>query len=839
MIIRSAQIIGFGRWTNQKFVFDDKMQVFVGPNETGKSTLKQFIRGVLFDYNTDEDDHRINLYEPDSDSEYGGFLNIFTNEKEYQISRMGRFNSELQVLEISTGKYLKNPQIWLASVLGPVNSELFDQIFSFDQEQLNEITKLSRNELSNRLLRIGVVGSDKWLDFSKKLYSESQKKYGLNSSTRPINSLLSQYDKINKQLQSLSNDLADYQRMQEETSELERELKEQDLKIEESNARISKFSNLMQLAPAFNEYLELKEKDKSPIGDRAIDDDEVSSDELDEKISAIKSQIDILNKELSKQSNNELNAATTDDSDSSSAELELYKSNEATLRNLRLELADISNNQTKYQQLVNQYNSLKNNQEKLENKYAGKVPKAIDEKIKNQLSQSNSQNPRWMIVALTIFSLGSVFSYFRLFDPNDDRKIIAAVSAVIFFALTIISLFLSRKENRATEQLIAYGYPKQISVPTLLADQESIKNYDQNKDLIEKQKTEIHDLEIKLNKQLKSAKPLSKYFGKEITAENIIEFMPNINSYFATVDLRISEDSSESTTNKLATNQYNNLKKHRDRLVDQLNRYYASVGATDDASYQEYKNKNIQKISVPERLEIIQQQIPQEAIDQFEQYNGPDGLQSIINETQTEILKLENIKNSLQQRFSDNQAKLIRMSNDVSYQELVQDRANLQTQINSEFENYLTSQLTADWIESTLQQATGDRFPQIVKLAKTFFNYLTNGEYTDIILNRENILVENTAGVHYNVIQLSKGTSEQLYVAFRFAFAEIVSNVIQVPIIIDDGFVNFDDQRRQNAFNLLRELAQRHQIIYFTTNQSAVNIFDKVTDMSAISEELK
>lgn len=839
MIIRSAQIISFGKWTNQKFIFDNNFQVFVGSNETGKSTLKQFIRGILFGFDEDTDS-RVNLYESESNGEFGGYLNVFANDGEYQISRIGRVNSELQVLEVNTNRYLKNPQLWLMGVLGPINLELFDQIFSFDQEQLNEITKLTRNELSNRLLRIGVVGSDKWLDFAKNMYQESQKQYGLNSPTRPINVLLSQYEKINKQIEALSKDLVNYQRIQEEINVFEGELKDWQSKIDESNQKISEYTNLMLSTPIYNEITNLNNQIQNKKASDFFDDDDNNSlVELDQRINSLKIQIETLNQELANDEKNVMAAvAPVATTNSSNVELELYRNNEANLRNLRLELANISNNQLKYEQLTTRYNQLVKTQVKLEKKYDGNVPQPIDDDVQLQLTGTNSQNPRWMIVMLFLFAIGSLVAYFKFFDPNDSRKLIAAVSAVLFFVLGGVSVFLARKENRSFDQLVEYGYPKKASIPAVLADQALIRSYDQDQELIEELDAEISDLEEEINKQLKFAQPLSDYFGQDINAQNITELIPNINRFFATVDLQFSENAGTVATEQIVNSQFNNLQNQRDNLKYQLDDLYMTVGASDEASYQQYKKQVTQKQSVSERLANLKEQISQDDIDKIEQYNGSAGLQSMINETQTDLLKMQNAKNSLQQRFSDNQAKLVRMSNDVSYQELVQNKADLETQINAEFENYLTNQLTADWIESTLQQATSERFPQIVKLAKTFFNNLTNGEYVDIILNRENILVENSGGTHYNVVQLSKGTAEQLYVAFRFAFAEIVSNVVQVPIIIDDGFVNFDDQRRQNTFNLLQELAKRHQVVYFTTNQEVINIFDSVTDMSIINEEL-
>ena len=84
----------------------------------------------------------------------------------------------------------------------------------------------------------------------------------------------------------------------------------------------------------------------------------------------------------------------------------------------------------------------------------------------------------------------------------------------------------------------------------------------------------------------------------------------------------------------------------------------------------------------------------------------------------------------------------------------------------------------------------------------------------------------------FNVSQLSKGAAEQVYVALRLAFVQAVKESIQLPLLIDDAFVDFDRERRQAMIDMLQEMAGNHQqVLYFTAHQVAA---DNVLDLNEL-----
>ena len=50
MKLLAVEIVGFGKWQQQKITFESGNQLLYGANEVGKSTLYQFIQAMLFGF---------------------------------------------------------------------------------------------------------------------------------------------------------------------------------------------------------------------------------------------------------------------------------------------------------------------------------------------------------------------------------------------------------------------------------------------------------------------------------------------------------------------------------------------------------------------------------------------------------------------------------------------------------------------------------------------------------------------------------------------------------------------------------------------------------------------
>ena len=67
---------------------------------------------------------------------------------------------------------------------------------------------------------------------------------------------------------------------------------------------------------------------------------------------------------------------------------------------------------------------------------------------------------------------------------------------------------------------------------------------------------------------------------------------------------------------------------------------------------------------------------------------------------------------------------------------------------------------------------------------------------------------------------LSSGTADQMFLALRLALVEALEGPEPFPLILDDPFLTFDGVRLERAAALLRELAEKRQIVLVTKDES-------------------
>ncbi len=104
---------------------------------------------------------------------------------------------------------------------------------------------------------------------------------------------------------------------------------------------------------------------------------------------------------------------------------------------------------------------------------------------------------------------------------------------------------------------------------------------------------------------------------------------------------------------------------------------------------------------------------------------------------------------------------------------------------------------------------------------------ITNGKYTHVRFHDEQgLLVETETGNYLPASRLSAGTIDQLYLSLRLSIAKELSEE-PMPILLDEAFAYFDEERLTNCLRFLAQSYPNTQIFIFTCTNREQEIFTR------------
>lgn len=127
--------------------------------------------------------------------------------------------------------------------------------------------------------------------------------------------------------------------------------------------------------------------------------------------------------------------------------------------------------------------------------------------------------------------------------------------------------------------------------------------------------------------------------------------------------------------------------------------------------------------------------------------------------------------------------------------------------------------LATQWLDSANEGIRARVSPAINRRAAEYLLALTGGAYDRVRIGQglEAAAIPAGALAPRDRLRLSDGTRAQLYLALRLAVLDVVlPPAPAVPVILDDALLTFDEERLALALTVLRQVAQRRQIIVFS-----------------------
>ena len=228
-------------------------------------------------------------------------------------------------------------------------------------------------------------------------------------------------------------------------------------------------------------------------------------------------------------------------------------------------------------------------------------------------------------------------------------------------------------------------------------------------------------------------------------------------------------------------------------------------------------------------VEVTDNQLsPREVVQQL-------GSDRFLNRLKKMESKFDNINRELrelkerQAELSDSNSSLIGRR-DVSSKRI--ELSEVEAKIEHDLMQWRVYATTSAMLDEVRQAYESDRQPETLSEASGYLQQLTRGRYTRIWtpFGESSLSVNDKHGKALPVEVLSRGTREQVFLSLRMALvANYSRRGANLPLILDDVFVNFDRDRAEAAAETIRQFSlQGHQVLVFTCHQHIREIFEQL-----------
>ena len=255
---------------------------------------------------------------------------------------------------------------------------------------------------------------------------------------------------------------------------------------------------------------------------------------------------------------------------------------------------------------------------------------------------------------------------------------------------------------------------------------------------------------------------------------------------------------------KIINDNVNNLKKELEEIK---NEYIKKNKFKKEKKKNKYKNK-IEEEKINNIIEIKDLKNINLEIEQK---------QKIIDDRKLELRYLDLDKRNVDEQL-DNLSKI--------EEDLLNNNEKLSNLNNINKSMNLAKEVLAKSYEKMKNSVT----PKVTENLSNNISKITDGKYNKAIINEDDgLIVELENSDYVSVNRLSIGTIDQLYLSLRLSMIDELSEE-KVPILLDETFAFYDDERLKNILLFLNNEFSNRQIILFTCTNREKEIL-KGTDV--------
>lgn len=434
---------------------------------------------------------------------------------------------------------------------------------------------------------------------------------------------------------------------------------------------------------------------------------------------------------------------------------------------------------------------------------------------------------------------------------------------------------LNKKQNEEVGSSRTVGRPLNViteKIEKLMKEKESLAISDEKKEEIEirqkNTKDKINEKEIKIN--------LIKKINSKKIEENIEEEKIKINNEIINNEkIKINNLKNKIKENKIKINKKNNkiniiilillliinliLFILRANKIINILLLVVTLAISGIIIIKKIKtNKKINLKKIEENKYLLEKETAENNIKTIEEKINKINLEKI----QKNELEKNQIKNEFKNKIDENEIDYLLSENKITINNILEslegELSSLKIQLHTseiDYNNILKKLEEKAKIEENLQGALYNKkeilklekeiniartaleraydkmkkeiTPKFTKSLSTIVDRVSDGKYNKInFIDGEGLIVELENGEYVNANKLSIGTIDQLYLSLRLSAMQEITKE-KMPIILDETFAYYDNQRLKNILTYIDEELKENQVIIFTCSNREKEILEK------------
>ncbi len=248
--------------------------------------------------------------------------------------------------------------------------------------------------------------------------------------------------------------------------------------------------------------------------------------------------------------------------------------------------------------------------------------------------------------------------------------------------------------------------------------------------------------------------------------------------------------------NNKIKSQINIIKENINEIENKINNLLKNINEENEKNSFKIKNDFLNKVQLYEIENILNKNY--------------DDIQELIKNEENKISNLKIKQNTLIIEKNN----LEKNEENAEQLEVLLNEAKQEKQDLLSLEKSLKIAKTA--LEKAYERAKQSITPEFMNKLQECINKISDGKYGKVSFNDENgLTIEIPNGDYVSVESLSMGTIDQMYLSLRISsISQIVEE--KLPIILDEAFAYYDDNRLKNILRYINNEYSDNQIIIFT-----------------------